>query len=828
MRRILIPLTMLMLASLACDLSSLPIPLATQAPEIITSSEKSRAETPVAEVTFQVAIPENSPPEQPVILNTMEEVTGLALSSQGHPMERVDATHYAVRLQFPVGTVIKYRYSRQAPGVQMQEHLTDGRQVRYRLYRVDGPGEIADVISRWTDTEPAGLTGRISGLVIDAANATPVPNLLVIAGGAQVLTASDGSFLIEGLPPGTHNLVVYALDGSYQTFQQGATVAADSTTPAQINLSPAQMVAVTFAVKVPAGTIPAVPLRLAGNLYQLGNTFADLEGGLSVLASRMPTLNVGADGAYTATLSLPAGADLHYLYTLGDGVWNTELDEDNQARLRQLIIPESDVTIEDEIALWVAPGATPLTFDVTTPPWTPAEDQLSIQFKPIYGWTPPIPMWKLGANRWVYILNSPLNLAVGMSYRFCRNDQCGFADEARTSGPQNPGLALDGSQEVVTQIDSWAAFDPLEFTPTIPEGIPYREEFITGVELLPGYHPSWSPHMAQTIADVQRMSSAWVVFTPTWGFTRNNPPVLEPVPGQDAMWADLLGAINSAQESGMSFLVNPTPRFPTTFTQWWASGMRDFSWWQVWFERYRNFILHYADLAAATNAQGLVLGGEWITPALPDGLLSDGSPSGVPKDAETRWRLLIQEVRTHYKGPVWWALTYQQAKTRPPAFLNDVDGIYLLWYEPLTSAENLYPSQADLQNSAAKMLENGLHPFKNQVNKPILLSVAYPSAVGASAACVLDDQLACTPLEALAYPNPDHPGVQVDFQIQSDLQAAMLATVNQRDWLAGYIVRGYYPPASLQDKSASLHGKPAEELVASWFYRWSEEPETSE
>ncbi|MDD2695146.1 MAG: carboxypeptidase regulatory-like domain-containing protein [Anaerolineales bacterium] len=826
MRRILIPLTLLMLVSLACDLSSLPLPLATQAPEVISPDSEPGTPEPLAEVTFQVTIPDNTPPDQPVSLNTMEEATGLALSSQGHPMDRADDQHYAITLQFPVGTVIKYRYSRQAPGVQLQEHISDGRQVRYRLYRVEGPGTVEDVVNRWTDTEFTGVTGRISGQVMDASDGSPVPNLLVNAGGNQVITASDGSYLIEGLPAGTHNLVVYAMDGSYQTFQQGATVAADSTTPAQINLNPARMVEVTFKVKVPEGTFPVVPLRLAGNLYQLGNTFSDLAGGVSTLAARMPALHVQPDGVYTLTLTLPAGADLHYLYTLGDGIWNAELGTENETRLRQIIIPDDNATIEDEIERWVVPESSPITFDVTTPQWTPAEDSLSIQFKPIYGWTPPIPMWRLGANRWGYILNSPLHLAAGMSYRFCRNDQCGYADDLRTSGGQSSGLPIDSSQAVVAQIESWAGFDPLEFTPAIPEGIAYREDFITGVELQAAYHPSWTPLMAHTVSDVQRMSSSWVVFTPTWGYTRGNPPVLEPVPGQDAMWADMLSAISLAQEGGMNFLINPTPRFPGSSTQWWASGRRDFSWWQVWFERYRNFILHYADLAAQTNAQGLVLGGDWIAPAMPDGVLSDGAPSGVPKDAETRWRLLIQEVRTHYQGPVWWALPYSQARNNPPVFLNAVDGIYLLWYEPLTAPDNLYPSQAELESSAAKMLDNGLRPFKNQVNKPIILSVAYPSAVGASAACVLDELGACVALEALAYPNPDNPTVQVDFQIQADLHAALLAAVNQRDWINGYIARGYFPPAMLQDKSPSLHGKPAEELVASWFYRWSEEPET--
>ena len=67
-----------------------------------------------------------------------------------------------------------------------------------------------------------------------------------------------------------------------------------------------------------------MPIRLAGNLYQLGDTFGDLQGGLSTVATRMPVLAPLPDGRYSITLALPAGADIRYKYTLGDGFWNAE------------------------------------------------------------------------------------------------------------------------------------------------------------------------------------------------------------------------------------------------------------------------------------------------------------------------------------------------------------------------------------------------------------------------------------------------------------------------------------------------------------------------
>ena len=181
------------------------------------------------------------------------------------------------------------------------EHTSSGEPVRYRLLQVNGPDSVDDVISRWTDTEFTGPSGRIMGQASDNSTGQPIPNLLITAGGSQSYTHSDGTFLIEGLPPGIHNLVGYAMDGAYQTFQQGAEIAAESTTPTPIKLEPANFVDVTFEISLPANTPPLVPVRLAGNLYQLGNTFGTLAGGVNTLSMRMPDLKPLGDGRYGLT-----------------------------------------------------------------------------------------------------------------------------------------------------------------------------------------------------------------------------------------------------------------------------------------------------------------------------------------------------------------------------------------------------------------------------------------------------------------------------------------------------------------------------------------------
>jgi len=821
--RLVAILMLLAITSSACSSDFLQLPsAASPQPDSSTSTPAPPPPSPEAEITFSVQIPANTPLDEPVLLNVLDEVTGLGLNAETYPMEAVDNLHYRLILPFPVGTIVKYRYSRQGETAPLEEHISDGRQVRYRLYDVQGKGEVQDVVSRWTDTKFEGSTGRIKGEATDADTGQPIPNLLVAAGGAQTLTAADGTFLLEGLPPGTHNLVGYALDGSYHTFQQGATVAADSTTPAPINLNAAKLVNVVFVVSQPEGSIPAVPIRIAGNLFQLGNTFADLSAGLSTVASRMPVLNLLPDGRHTLTLSLPAGADVRYLYTLGDGFWNTELSSDGKPNVRQIIVPNDNTQIDDTIATWHAGGPAPITFDVTVPENTPPDDFVSIQFNPLFSWTEPIPMWRLSPTRWAYVLNSPLGILHDFTYRYCRNDQCGSADDAQTMGMEGPGRPVsvsDTPQTMKDEVKSWAWLDANPNTSLIETpDIPARgQNFMAGVELQPYYNPTYPPLIPKALKDVSGLGGNWIVIPPTWSYTRDNLPVLEPVTGVDPMWSELTGEIEQSRQAGLNVAIFPTPNFPSPAGEWWSGTQRDYAWWLVWFEGYSKFLLNNAALAAKTDAQALILGGDWLEPALPGGTLADGTPSGVPADADTRWRALIADVRQVYKGSILWAIPYKQAMDKPPSFLDAVDQIYLLWSVPLADQGN--PSQEEMGAKLASILDNGVITFHAIYNKPLILAVAYPAVDGSATACLPDPNGTCLSVNALSQPNPDMPDLQLNLAAQADVYQALLAAVNQRDWIGGFVSRGYYPPAVLRDKSISVHGKPAQDVLAYWFPR---------
>ena len=833
---ILISILLPLMIGLACSTQQLPIALVTTpagsgSTPIPATQPTGPTPTPVAiaEVTFRVDTPPNTPPGEPIQLSLLDEVTGLALNPEHHPMQAVAENVYEITIQVPVGAVLKYRYTRQG-ALTAQEHTSDGRPVRYRLYRVDGPGEVADIVTRWNDTGYTGPTGRISGRITDASNGDPIPNLLVAAGGAQALTNYDGAYLLEGLPPGVHHLVAYALDGRFELYQQGARVAEQATTPASFALQPAELVPVTFNVTVPEGTIPGVPVRLAGNLYPLGNTFADLSGGFSVIAARMPTLEYQQGLQYRLTLQLPAGAFVQYKYTLGDGFWNAEHTEQGDFRLRQLVVPATGTERHDSVATWHSGNSAPVWLEVAVPPSTPPNETVTVQFNP-WGWAQPLPMWRLEAHKWVYLLSSPLDMLGEVRYRYCRAAQCGSADDQTTAGPFAEGRALvieANAQDKSDVVDSWQWLDPFSGSaPAPPESVnPRAPGFIAGVELLDDYHPSWLPLMPGAMTDIAALRANAVFITPSWSFTRTDPPVFEVVTGKDPAWPDLVETVDAAHTQGLTVALFPAAHFPASPAEWWAGARRDFAWWTVWFERYRSFAMHHAGLAQQTGAETLVLGGDWVSPALPNGDLPDGTPSDVPTDAEVRWRTIISDVRSIYAGDLLWAMPYgvqpitttSPIEFQPPPFLDDLDGVYVLWQAPLAPERGA--SLETMTAEAAHRLDSQLWPFALQVDRPFVIGIAYPSAQGAESGCLPSSQNACLSLRALSPPNADIPNLPRDLNAQMNAYQALLQAVDARDWIGGVVSRGYYPPLPLRDKSISIHGKPTEDLLRTWFEAW--------
>jgi hypothetical protein len=149
--------------------------------------------------------------------------------------------------------------------------------------------------------------------------------------------------------------------------------------------------------------------------------------------------------------------------------------------------------------------------------------------------------------------------------------------------------------------------------------------------------------------------------------------------------------------------------------------------------------------------------------------------------------------------------------------LKSTDGVYLLWYAKLTDSAN--PNKTDLLAEMGRLLDDNISPVQTQINKPFIVAMSYPSSTYSATGCIPNGSGGCFEWTALNRPNDDVKTVDLDMQQQLDLYDAMFSAINARPWVSGLVSRGYFEPVALLDKSASVHGKPAADLLWYWFPR---------
>ena len=168
---------------------------------------------------------------------------------------------------------------------------------------------------------------------------------------------------------------------------------------------------------------------------------------------------------------------------------------------------------------------------------------------------------------------------------------------------------------------------------------------------------------------------------------------------------------------------------------------------------------------------------------------------------------ILADVRRRFGGQVLWAADYPGGLQSLPAFANTLDGVYLLWNAPLTGS-----SVGDLTASAGQMLDDEIQPLQE-----IPGQTGHPGG-GLSVGERRRLRLRCRSRRSSSRAEPRLGWTCRPRRISTRRCAAPSTNAS---WLGGFVSRGYYPPAALQDGSASVHGKPAEDVLWYWFGRFT-------
>ena len=771
-----------------------------------SATSKGTKNVSYAETVFEVQIPSSLIAGEGLLLEVLDEVTGIALNPERFKMETSDGATYNVRLPLAVGSVICYRYVKNGQNNVIEKDSL-GNQIHYRLYHVADASIVHDLVTNWDQSTFVGTTGEISGYIYDKKTEAPQSEIIVVINGMRTFTSFDGFYKFEKVPLGEYHLTAIHPDGKYEVFQQNAVIAENSVTPASFGMTPAKMVDVTFVVAAPKDTNPNAAIRLLGNILSLGNSFSEITGGASVLASRAPELKARSDGKFEIILQLPSGTDLRYKYSLGDGFINAEHDAGNKFITRQLIIPSRNITISDTISTWYSKGMYPVNFVVTAPENTPAQDYVSVQFNP-YVWLDPISMWKTGSNQWAYSIYGPFEYIDNSQYRFCRNDQCGIADDEVTKGKDATGYQLSLTENrpltINYKITQWFGLQPAQYA-IQPVNFPEPSSFfIKGFQLNEQYNPNWLPVMDAGFIDMGVSGANWLFFSPTWTFSEKNNSGPGFNPGIDAFSADIVKIKEKANEAGLVMAIYPQINPGEPYESYWSSSGLSYNWWQKWFDQYERFIINYVDFSELHGINTVIIGGNSVSSAFPNGKLPNGNYSNTPYDIKDRWAELIEKIRSRFSGQLGIALPYSPKFDNAPEFLSSADFIYLELDSALVASTA--PTVDDLAIRFNTILDEEIYKLYATYQKPVILGLEYYSNDGSASNCV-DNNSSCSNLNNGA----------IDIVEQADVYQAILKTSMSRPWIYGLISSGFNPAVSVQDSSDSVHGKPAMQVLSYYF-----------
>jgi hypothetical protein len=737
------------------------------------------ARIPMAEVLFRVKIPAPIPEGSKLMMEILDDVSGIYFNSSRFNLSLDSGLDYSIRIPLPASTDIKYRYVLVGDGTTY-EFNSQSQQVRFRIARINGPEIIEDQVSGWASGQYSGPVGSITGQIIDSATNAPIPNLLISAGGVLALTTSDGTFEMIGLAAGKHNLVVYSMDGAYETFQQGAVVAENALTPVQLALRARDKTKVTFEVVLPFGMDKSLPLRFVSNLQPLGNAYAELAAGSAGSAVNYPQMKRVGLNRYSMTLDLPVGFYLRYKYSFGDGFWNAELDKESKFRVRDLLVTKN-LIIKDRVFSFSAKGTQPVHLLVQAPVDTPAQETVFVQLNP-FGWMEPLPMVPVGNHLWKFTIFSPLQYFPSVQYRYCRNGLCELA--AERADLKRVILPGNNEQTLNDVIFAWQNVDNFTIDTTqylTLEAIQPKPGFIAGVELTSEKSPAWRNSIDEGLKFAAKIGGDWVVLTPSWTYAeRGNLPELFPSPDHDLLWTELMNLNSHVVMNGQKTILFPVINYAQV-SEFKDAPSNSVDWGVNFSEQYQKFINHHADLAQMLSIEGLIIGGM----PLPG---NEGTHLAGQQFGEVEWDELITGVRQRYSGRLI-AAVYLDANTQEfPAWLSQVDILYVV-YSPKLFQDD--PSIEEMRHQFDAFLTNQVQPLQAQFGKPVLIGFEYPSM---------------------------SPDLSMNLAGQAKAYSAAIMSVASQSWISGFISRGFNPYVELQDNSATIYRKPASEILWFWFH----------
>ncbi len=789
--RLIINLTLLIVLLSGCSLSFQP----KDSENLLSLANipSAIAETKLVNVEFIAHPFQKFSDEDEISLDILDLVSGVSRNLERYTLEKIESA-YTLSVLLPQGSTIAYRYTLTHP-IEVGENLPDGTTLSFRQLVVRENLVVNDTIAGWPQVAYNGPLVDLNGVVADDETEASLPDVLISVAGKTALTDMNGRFFIRGLPVGKHNLVAMLSDGSYLSFQQEVNMVENLATLAVIRMTPLPEVTLTFVMTPPNEAVGA-PVRMAGNLRQFGLTYADMLTGTGAQAANMPLMTRNSEGKYVTQVNLFAGSSICYQYTLGDAFINSERGQDGNRFVREFIVPDKDVIIDDSVTTWRATQQNAISFFVTSPSGTTSTDQVYIQFN-LGSWSNPIPMWSMENNQWMLVFNPRSASGDPVIYRYCRNADCTLGEE--TNPNATPRSFTSGTvTEIQDTISGWRLWDPALQANSAYTHVVFDEETLVGVEIDPAYASNRLNASFSMIDQLKANGFNWLILTPTWKVGVNKDlPVIDSDPLTTIPSNELNRIAMAARQSGFKIALYPQLIYPSDQNSWWNNSQKSMIWWQQWYADYERMIMHAIKLATAIKADQIILGGPDVVNTYPGAMETVGANFGTPKTSEKIWYDLLTKVDEYYEGQILLAQEVGSGPLANYSFYEKSQGFYLLFNSGLDNSVTYYA------DTVGSFFDSVVYGFYDTYQKPVYFGLNGASFTTTNANASGDSSF------ILSSTNMGYSNYNVDLDFQTQFYSAYLNAISSRGWVSGVASRGYFPAMQTTDFSSSIYGKPA-------------------
>jgi len=459
---------------------------------------------PKRQITFRVAVPANTPENDPVFLTIMDITGG---ESERIRMKNLGNGIFETQAEVLDDALVRYTYDRFeyvdvcCLAELTRESLGESFNLQYRLLLTESNiDRVADTIPIWADLREPFTEGEITGTVVDATTGEPVFDADVSISGVHVGTRVDGSFRVPRLPAGEHKVVIHSDTGDFLPVQKIVTLSPGDSASANFEVSSTTLVPVSFDVLLPDSTPDDAWVKIAGNIHALGGRIGHPSRPMTPDNFFIPPLEREGNTA-SAEFMLPEGAHVEYFYTIGPIGVTQERTTQGRTVYRSFKVAKGSDQRFDKVEFWNNEGWPLVTLSLVPPVNTPDDAKISLNMGPS-SW-----LERRDDGTYSTVLGTG-PVGTEMSYRYILGDSFDGLDaspEADGEGvrtftvPENGGTITEVVTRWIGQSDPSARQEggslSVKFRVSVPPETPVDAEiFISGNRPAMGSGVRMTPH----------------------------------------------------------------------------------------------------------------------------------------------------------------------------------------------------------------------------------------------------------------------------------------------------------------------------------------------